>query len=285
MEFPPCYSIIITLMLLSRLPFFIVILILIILSISIFLYFKNSPSSQSTSPKPSPTEVQLEKKTKVKYPEDHTIVLAGDSMTEGMGNSDELRRFLKNYYPDKTFEVLNYGFGSTNILSLQERLTEKTFHGREFRPVTDIDFNLIAIESFGHNPLSQYPLDEGLKMQTEALKSAIQTIKTENPKAKILFVATLAPSRKHYGRNNVDLSTEQRKNWAEERIAYIKNHIQFAIDNNIPVVNIFNASQNKDGEVNLDYINKTDYIHPSPTGIVFISQQIADFIYQNKLLE
>ena len=62
---------------------------------------------------------------KVKYPEDYTIVMVGDSMTETLGNSDEIRKFLKEYYPDKTFEVLNYGFGSTNILTLKTRLLEK----------------------------------------------------------------------------------------------------------------------------------------------------------------
>ena len=69
-----------------------------------------------------------------------------------------------------------------------------------------------------------------------------------------------------------------------ERIAYIKNHIQFAKENNIPVINVFEASlmENKDG--NPDYINTQDFIHPSPKGIIFISKQIADFLYLNNIL-
>lgn len=223
-------------------------------------------------------------KVKVKYPQDYTLVLVGDSMTEYLGNSDELRNYLKQYYPGKTFEVLNYGFGSTNILSLQERLQNKTFYHREFRPITEIDFDLILIESFGHNPLSEYPLKTGLEKQREALEGATQTIKTENPKAKILFMATLAPSKSHYARGQRDLSGEQRKKWVDERISYIQNHIQFAQEQGIPVVNIYEKSLKEDGDVNLDYINQQDFIHPSPTGIIFISKGIADFIYQQQLL-
>jgi len=158
--------------------------------------------------------------------------MVGDSMTEYLGNSDEIRANLKKYYPDKSVEVLNYGFGSTNILSLQERLEKKTFFNREFRPILDIDFDLILIESFGNNPLSQFPLSEGLQKQNEALDKIVESIKSGNPRAKIAFVATIAP---------------------------------------------------KNGDGNLIYLNAADYIHPSPSGVVFISQIIADSIFQQKI--
>ncbi len=47
---------------------------------------------------------------------DYTMVFLGDSMTENLGNFDELRGYLKDYYPDKNFLLLNYGFSSTNIV-------------------------------------------------------------------------------------------------------------------------------------------------------------------------
>lgn len=254
--------------------------------VAFFLFFKNSsPDKPIATPKPSPVKVDVEGKTKVRYPDDYVLVLVGDSMTEALGNSDEIRKLFAKHYPGKTFDILNYGFGSTNILSLQKRLIEKTYYGREFRPITEIDFQLILIESFGHNPLSDYSLNEGLRKQTEALSEAVATIRRENPTARILFVATLAPSKASYGRKIIGLTNKQRKIWVEERIAYIKNHIKFAQDNNIPVVNIYEKSLNRYGDVNLDYINKDDFIHPSPKGIIFISEQIADFIYQNGLLK
>lgn len=231
---------------------------------------------------PSSKPLLIKQDSKVKYPQDYTLVLVGDSMTQILGNCDELREDLKNYYPKKSFECLNYGFGSTNILSLQERLEKETFFGRNFRPITEIDFDVILIESFGHNPLSQYPLEEGLKKQTEALQKAFTTLKKTNPRAKIVFVATIAPSTKKYGLGQVDLSIEERGKWARERETYIKNHINFAQRNNIPLVNIYEKSL-KDGDLNLDLASSADFIHPSPKGVYFISQEIADFIYNNRL--
>lgn len=231
-----------------------------------------------------PVEIFTNNKVKVKYPQDYTIVMVGDSMTEKLGNSDELRGYLKKDYPSKTFEVLNYGFGSTNILSVQERLEKETFHNRVFRPISDIDFDLILIESFGHNPLSQFSLEVGLKKQIEALDKIMETIKTSSPDAKIVFIATISPNKRRYAESQVDLSPEKRVSWAEERVAYIKNHINYAQTHNIPIIDIYDKSLNKDFDGNLDYISTQDYIHPSPSGVYFISQEIAQYIFDNKIL-
>lgn len=220
---------------------------------------------------------------KVKYPQDLTMVLVGDSMTERLGNSDEIRADLKKYYPTKTVEVLNYGFGSTNILSVPDRLTKETMYTRIFRPILDIDFDMILIESFGHNPLSEMPLPDGLKKQDETLDQIVSLIKTSNPRAKIIFVATIAPNKKRYGEGTVDLSPEKRAEWANERIAYIKNHIEYANSHNLPLINIYEKSLGIDGDGNLNYIDSKGHIHPSPGGVYFISQEIADFIHNNNL--
>src|SRR3989344_1117515 len=71
------------------------------------------------------------------------IVFVGDSMTEYLGNFDELRGYLKNYFPTKKFFLLNYGFSSTSILSVQERLEKESSHsGRAFQAINDIPFDL-----------------------------------------------------------------------------------------------------------------------------------------------
>lgn len=206
-------------------------------------------------------------------------------MTEILGNFDELKNYLKKDYPNKTFLLLNYGYGSTNILSVQERLEKQTQHvGRAFQAINDIDFNLILVESFGHNPLSEYPLGEGLKKQTEALDKIVQTITQKHPKSSIVFVATIAPNSKRYAEQSINLTPEERMKWAEERTAYIKNHIDYANSHNIPLINVYEKSLNNEGDGNIDYINTKDFIHPSPSGVYLISEEIAKFIYQNKLL-
>ncbi len=262
---------------------FILVIFLIIASIVLLFLFRTKPISTQSLAVPSPTTSQ---EGKIVYPQDFTIVLLGDSMTEVLGNSDELRSYLKEYYPDKSFEVLNYGFGSTNILSVSDRLQKETFHKRAFRPILDIDFDLILIESFGHNPLSEYKnMEDGIKKQTETLDLIVKLIKEENPKAKIVFVATIAPNKPRYGLGGVDLSTQERIKWANEREAYIKNHISYANSHNIPLINIYQKSLNDDGNGQEKFISPADNIHPSPSGVYFISQEIADFIFYNKLLK
>lgn len=259
---------------------------LILLTIVIFL--PKISSRLSRPPKVNPSAkvaVTINPVTqKVEYSQDFTTVLVGDSMTATLGNSDELRSYLTQYYPDKTFEFLNYGFGSTNILSVEKRLTETTFYERDFQPILNIDFDLILIESFGNNPLSEFSLEEGLKKQTEALDKIVNLIKKSNPRAPIIFVATLAPDARRYGEGKVNLSDEERKRWVADRTAYIKNHISYANSHNIPLINIYQDTLNS-GEGTPEYIDNESHIHPSPKGVIFISKKIADFLYEYKILE
>lgn len=252
-----------------------------ILSLGIFaafFYFLSKPFFLETHFKPVDRSAKQEDF-------DYKIVLLGDSMFEILGNFDELKSYLKNYYPNKKFLLLNYGFGSTNILSAQERLEKETFHiDRKYQAINDINFDLILIESFGHNPLSGYPLEEGLKKQIEALDKIIAEISQKHPKSSIVFVATIAPNSKRYGEGINNLSPEQRKKWAGERTEYIKNHIEYAKSHNIPLVNIYERSLDGQGDGNIDYIDTTDFIHPSPSGVYLISETIAKFIFENKLL-
>jgi lysophospholipase L1-like esterase len=210
----------------------------------------------------------------------HTLVFLGDSMTESLGNFDELQKYLKDYYPQKKFLLLNYGYGSTNILSAKDRVEKETTHsGRLFQPINNIDFDYIFIESFGNNPLSDLPIEEGLKKQTESLDSLLESITSKHPKSKVIFVATIAPNNKWFGKNSLDISDEKRKSWAHERYLYIRNHIIYAKNHNIPVINIFEKSFNAQGQGKVVYLSSKDYIHPSPVGVHFISKQVADFIY------
>ena len=253
-------------------------IVILVLSTYVFTY-RQSSKTQSEPPLPTPSTTA----GKVKYPQDYTIVMVGDSMTETLGNSTEIKKFLADYYPGKSFEVLNYGFGATNILSVMDRLTKETEHGRKFRPILDIDYDLILIESFGQNPLSEYKLEEGLQHQSEELDKVVSILQEKNPTGKIVFVATISPNKEIFAKNQVDLSYEKRAEWVKERISYIKNHIEYGKAKFIPVINIFEKSLMDNGDGNPDYISTDDYIHPSPTGIIFISKEIAGFIYSNSI--
>lgn len=228
--------------------------------------------------KDQPESPKAQEVVEEQSPFDHTLVFVGDSMTEYLGNFDELREHLKEAYPDKKILLLNYGYSATSVLSLQERVERATPHSeRIFQAINDINFDYIFIESMGNNPLSEFPLEEGLRKQTEALEKVVKTLEEKYPKSSIIFVATIAPNRNKFGTGAVELSPDKRREWADERIRYIQNHIDFANRNNIPLINIFEASK-LNGDGNVFYLNAADFIHPSPTGIRFISKQIADFI-------
>jgi lysophospholipase L1-like esterase len=216
----------------------------------------------------------------------YTLIFLGDSMTESLGeNFDALRIDLKKYYPEKVFGLFNYGYGSSNILSADDRLHNTSSYLDKISPaILDRDFDIILIESFGHNPLSQYPLAEGLQKQTEALDHIVAELVDTHPKSLIVFIATIAPSQALYGKGAVDLSALARKEWANERRAYIENHINYAKNHNIPLINVYEKTLDKNGITIVKYINPTGFIHPSVAGINLISQMIADYLYKNEIL-
>lgn len=215
----------------------------------------------------------------------YTLIFAGNSMTEALGvNFDLLRQDLKKYYPKKVFGLFNYGFGSTNILSIESRLNhDTTYQGMNFLAILDRYFDIILIESFGNNPLSEFSLDQGLQKQTAALDQMVAELVDTHPNSLIVFLATVAPSSL-YGKGVVDLSPQERIKWANERRAYIENHISYAKRHNIPLVNIYEKTLDRSGKTIDRYISSTNYIHPSNAGIKLISQTIADFLYKNKIL-
>lgn len=261
-------------------------LLLIIGVIGTFVYtqanfFKKESNNSNFAPvlsTPTPSPIVL----KEALPRDaYTIIMVGDSMTESLGpNTDKLREYLKIHYPNKVFGIYNLAQGSTNLLTVQEILDKDILPSREFE--------VILIESFGYNPLSDLSLEEGLKKQTGLLEKAVNSIRQAKSKAKvnsiIVFVATIAPNREKYGEGAVDLSPEERAKWADERSAYIKNHIEYAKKHDIPLINIYEKSLNAEGTGNLDYIKGDTFIHPSEKGIELISCEIADFLFTSRIL-
>lgn len=215
----------------------------------------------------------------------YTLIFLGDSMTETLGeNFDFLRLNLAKYYPKKIFGLFNYGFGSTNILSIQDRLDNNTtYQGKDFLAILDRYFDIILIESSGTNPLSQFPLAVGLQKQTASLDKMVAKIADTHPTSLIIFVATIAPSQ-FYAKGIVDLSPAIRIQWANERRAYIENHISYAKQHNIPLINVYEKTLDKNGVTITKYINTGNYIHPSTAGVTLISQTIADYLFQNKIL-
>lgn len=214
----------------------------------------------------------------------YRIFIVGDSIANFIGsNSTMLREDLISHYPDSDFVIYNYGYPSTNILSLYERLTKNTYgNGAENPAVLGQVFELLIIESFGYNPLSEYPLAEGLKLQEEELERSVVAILTQKPNAALAFLTPIALDPVNFAKSTRDLTPEVRRAWVEERVAYIDNHRKFAEEKGIPVIDVYRASLKPDGEVDRTYISD-DFVHPSQKGIELMSRSIADYIFNNKV--
>ena len=266
---------------------FIHIIVLISIFALIALYFiyshKTKNIVQNIIPLATPYQFPY-KNPAIPKNQSYRIILVGDSIVNTLGvNANTLRLDLIKYYPDSEFVTYNYGYPSTNVLSLYKRLTEKTVDsGSDHQAILTQEFELIIIESFGYNPLSQFPLAEGLQKQNEELEKSVREILSQKPNVSLAFLTPIAPDPVNFARGNRDLSPEVRKQWVEERIAYINNHKKFAEEKGIPVIDVYKASLKPNGEVDRTYISD-DFIHPSKKGVELISQTIADYIFNNKI--
>ena len=264
-----------------------------IIVIGVFRIPKSKPLIQPlpiVNPQPTPTPkifklIDHYEPPKIATASSYTVIFTGDSMTEALGeNFDSLRLDLTKYYPKKVFGLFNYGFGSTNILSIKDRLNHDTvYQGGNFQAILNRYFDIILIESFGNNPLSEFSLEQGLQKQTAALDQVVAQLADTHSNSLIIFIATVSPSSL-YGKGVVGLSPQIRIQWANERRAYIENHISYAKKHNIPLINVYEKTLDKNGLTINKYINPSTYIHPSNAGVNLISQMIADYLYQNHIL-
>jgi lysophospholipase L1-like esterase len=263
------------------------IFILLVIVVVAAIYFLSLPKTKNPIDNilPTPTPYRFPYKNPV-IPKNRSyrMIIVGDSIVNSLGlNANVLREDLIGYYPDSEFVTYNYGYPSTNVLSLYQRLTEKTTNnGTENQAILKQGFELIIIESFGNNPLSQFPLSEGLQKQDDELERSVKAILAEKPNAAIAFLTPIALDPVNYARGTVALSYEVRKRWVAERVAYIDNHRKFAEDKGIPVIDVYKASLKPDGTVDRSYISD-DFVHPSKKGIELISKSIADYIFTNKI--
>ena len=192
---------------------------------------------------------------------------------------------LSQTYPDKFFEIVNYAEANQNILLLPNRLNEevRADHDLLLQPILKGNPELIIIESFGYNPLSHLGTTDGIKKQNETLTQVMTTLTNKFPNASIMFMATIAPDKKTYAQKITHASASERWAQAEERIEYITNHIKYANDHNIPLINAYTESLDAEGNGNTKYINPDDNIHPSEEGLAFMGRIMTKRIGEEKI--
>ena len=192
------------------------IFILLVIVVAAAIYFISLPKTKNLIDNILPTSTPYlfpYKNPVIPKNRSYRMIIVGDSIVNSLGdNANVLREDLIGYYPDSEFVTYNYGYPSTNVLSLYPRLTEKTINnGTENLAILKQGFELIIIESFGNNPLSEFPLSEGLQKQNDELERSVKVILAEKPNAAIAFLTPIALDPVNYARGTVALSSEVRK--------------------------------------------------------------------------
>lgn len=277
----------------ERVLAFCIILIFFVLGVHFFATKTNTILQGVHIPTPTPTHEPpfgTYKVPTIPKKDFYTIAMVGDSMTNALGPhggklSEQLNSLYQSTPGHQHILIDNYAQGGTNILEMFDQMNKKITMGDVvLSPLLSRQVDMILIESFGYNPLSQFPTQEGLAKQTQTLEQTMKLLIKQHPKTAIVFVATIAPNKETYAQDEKIGNLSDRINEAEERMAYIKNHIAFARTHSIPLIDIYDASLTQNGDGNLLYISSTDHIHPSFMGINFIDSQIANFIYQSNIL-
>lgn len=270
----------------------IVILILIFAS-GLILEFNKSQKIQPAklqpfipSVKPTDTPFTTYKKPVLAKSERYDIYLIGDSMTHAFGpRGGQFNEILSKAYPGTFFEISNYAQANESILLLPALLGQpvQADHDLLLKPILEGDPDLIIIESFGYNPLSQLGTVEGLKKQNEVLTEVMTTLTNRFPNTTIMFLTAIAPDKKTYGANITHASADQRWAQAEERIEYITNHRDYALAHNIPLIDAYQESLDGQGDGDTKYINPDDNIHPSAEGLALMGRVMTKRITEENI--
>lgn len=279
----------------SKLLLIILILLLIPVLVFVFSTFQK-PQGQTlstntfSSPIPSPTDAPFTtyKKPALAKSDRYNIYLIGDSMTHAFGpRGGVFTELLTQEYPQTFFEVSNYAEANQSILLLPNRLKEEVQadHDLLLKPILtgDPDPDLIIIESFGYNPLSQFERSVGLKKQEEVLTDVMTTLTKRYPKSMIVFLSAIAPDKKTYGMSVTGSDEEGRRLQAEERMEFIKNHMEYAKEHNIPLIDTYEPSLDETGDGDTQYINPDDDIHPSAEGLAHMGRIMVKRINEEKI--
>lgn len=226
------------------------------------------------SPLPEPIKTTQEENTASASVEKKAVkvLLLGDSMVDFLNDFPHLRDLLGSLNADVKWEILNYGVGASNVsYGLYRVNSDYEYLGRHFQSAIDVNPDIVIVESFAYNhgemPEAEY--QRNLKRIFEELGKAGK---------KIIFLATIAPSKENYAKGAADWGDEYRAKEYEKTRRFMDLAIDVATQMNIPIVDAFHKSLDGDKGGNEKYIYDGDWIHPSPEGAQFIAELLAPAI-------
>lgn len=211
------------------------------------------------------------------------LALLGDSMVDTL-NQDLCQKSFQKYFPTTKFNLLDYGYGSTNIESAIKRLNESTTYlGKDNPSILSQNPDIILIESFAYNNFGNS--ESGINRQNQALTILTDTIKKRLPDTKIILASTIAPNSISFsnGVKNIYLSSFEKIEKTSTIKLYLQNLINFANKNNFTLADAFHPSLF--GQDGLDLlIDSVDHIHPSELGSELFCDTVAKSILESHLI-
>ena len=211
------------------------------------------------------------------------LALIGDSMIDTL-SENICQNSLQKYFPTIKFNLLKYGYGSTNIESVSKRLTETTTYlNNNNPPLLSQNPDIILIESFAYNNFGNS--QKGIDRQSQALQNIIDIIQNQSPNTKIILASTIAPNSITFasGIKNIHYSALEKIEETTTIKLYLQNLINFATKNHLPLVDIFHPSLF--GQNGLDqFIDSVDYLHPSNLGTELFCDTLGKIILDSQLI-
>lgn len=197
----------------------------------------------------------------------YTIALFGDSMIQTMGESlPYLQKELAEKYPQIKFQLLNFGVGGENVGQGLDRFSTIF---KTLRP------DILIIGSFAYNPYYPYDQQKYVNDLTKLLTKAKEI--TPN----VYLLVEIAPLKRGFGQgtHGVNWPADQAYEHATHIIENLDNAIITAENLQIPVINVFSATQiNNEEEGNKKYVNSSDGIHPSVAGHELTAKKISEML-------
>lgn len=214
---------------------------------------------------------------------DIDMVFLGDSMIDTL-SYNICQASFRRYFPGKQFNILKYGYGSTNIESAFKRLTETTSYlGKENPSILSQNPKIIVIESFAYNNFGNS--QNGIDRQTKALQNIIDTIKNKLPDTKIVLAATISPNSVVFGNGIKDMhfSAFEKIEKTNTIKVYLQNIVNFAGKNSYALADAFHPSLfGSNGLESL--INSADHLHPSSLGTELFCDTVAKTVLDHKFI-
>ena len=235
-------------------------------------------STTQPSPISTPTNVGGEGKMV-------TIAVLGDSMIDTLGAGiPSLTKALQPSFPLIKFNILNYGYGASNIEQALDRLSHSyTYRGNTVPDLISQQPDIVIIESFAYNNFGNSQI--GFDRQWTALGSLTGTIHQLLPSTHIMIAATIAPNSISFANGSTtQFSSLQKVEKTSTIKLYLENAINFAKSEKYPFIDAYHPSI-FGGNGNANYINTSDHIHPSTLGAKFFADLAAKAIVNTHWLD